>query len=175
MKVAKLPLLSLAVGLAVTPFLLPRRFRVAQRVVIHGRPPEIFPHLNSLKNWPLWTPWNRREHLGFRYEGPDAGVGATQYWSGRCASGSVRITQSHQDERVSFRVMMDRDPRVFEGVLSLEALGESTRVIWFCRWERARMPCARYIDLFVKWRMNHDFLDGLRNLKSLVEESGHSA
>jgi hypothetical protein len=175
MKVAKLPLFSLAVGLAVTPFLLPRRFRVAQRVVIRGRPSEIFPYLDSLKNWPLWTPWNRQRPLDFHYEGPDAGVGAAQYWTGKCTAGSVRILQSHADERVTFKVAMRGDPRDFEGVLSLEPLGDSTRVVWYCRWERNASPYLRYLDLFIKWRMNHDFLDGLENLKELVEETGHSA
>lgn len=164
-----LPLVVGVLFLAVFPFFLNRRFRVARRRIVRAGPAAIFPFLNELRNWPLWMPWGGARGLEYRYEGPVAGVGAVQHWRGGGGAGTARILQSMADERVVYQVEMERGIPLVEGVLALEALGEVTRVVWYCRWDPNACPCRRYVDLFFKWRLDHDFGVGLDRLGRLVE------
>jgi hypothetical protein len=155
--------------LLVFPFFLHRKWRVARRLVILRKPHEIFPYLNDLKNWPLWTEWARKQNIRFSYSGEPNGVGAVQHWETGCLNGVLKITHALQDERVAYDLDINHGKCSLEGVLALEPLGESTRITWMCKWESTGNPYARYLDLFYKWRLNHDFEAGLENLRNLVE------
>jgi Polyketide cyclase / dehydrase and lipid transport len=162
-----LALIPVAVAL---PFFLPRRPRVVRRILIRAKPAEIFPFLNDLRNWPLWTTWARRDNIHFSYDGAPSGIGAVQRWEARSLEGVLKITQSVPDERVVYDLTMGHGRYFMEGVLSLESFGELTRVTWLCKWHSGPNPYMRYIDLAFKWRIGRDFGAGLENLRQLVED-----
>ena len=60
-------LFVLATFLLVFPFFLRRRPRVERRITILAPPSAIFPFLNDLQNWPLWTAWSRREEMHYTF------------------------------------------------------------------------------------------------------------
>ncbi len=162
-----LPLLGF---LIVFPWFYTRRPRVARRTVIHAKPPEIFPFINDLRNWPLWTEWARRDEMHFSYSGSPAGVGAVQRWESGCMSGEMRIVKSVEDDHIAYDLDINQGKYHLEGVLALEAVGEYTRATWVCKWELSRNPYARYLDLFFMWRIGRDFSAGLHNLAELIEK-----
>ncbi|HEX4085103.1 MAG TPA: SRPBCC family protein [Chthoniobacteraceae bacterium] len=163
----RLGLLALTVGVA--PLFLPRRPRIARRVLIRADAAHIFPLINDLRNWPRWTAWNQRQEIEYHYDGPAAGAGATQHWRSRGHAGVLHVTQSHEGERIAYTLMMG-DRWLLEGAISLEAAApHQTRVLWISRWQGAALPWARYRDLMMMVWLGHDFSTGLENLRKLAE------
>lgn len=157
--------------LAVFPFFLSRRSRVTRSVWIAVPPAGVFPFVNSLRNWDLWTAWSRREVVETYCEGPDAGAGSTQRWATQCVRGATRITESVLDQRVAYSVEMCDGRRTFNGTITLEPAGTGTQVQWSCTWLGGENPYLRYADLALNCMLARDFSDSLHNLKQLVEGS----
>jgi len=169
MKTIRFRLATLALFLSVFPFFLPRRTRVARRILIRAERSHIFPLINDLRNWPRWTAWNQRQEIEYHYEGPPAGAGATQHWSAAGRSGVLHVTQSHEPERIAYTLTMG-ERWLLEGAISIEeAAPHHTRVLWIARWQGAAMPWARYLDLMMKVWIGRDFDTGLENLRKLAE------
>jgi len=163
----RLGLLALAAGAA--PFFLPRRPRIARRILIRADGAHVFPLINDLRNWPRWTAWNQRQEIEYHYDGPPAGTGATQHWRSRRHSGVLHVTQSHEGDRIAYTLMMD-DAWLLEGAISLQEIApHQTRVLWISRWEGAAIPWFRYRDLLMMWWIGRDFSTGLQNLRRLAE------
>ena len=153
----------------VFPFFVNRRMRVFRKTVIHAKPEEIFPFLNDLRNWPLWTEWSRRDEMRASYNGPPAGVGATQQWETEKMNGILKITHSTPDARIAYTLDMAGEKYHFDGVIALDAAGPLTTVTWTCKWDTGENPYARYPGLLIKRCIRCDFAAGLANLKSLIE------
>ncbi|MEI8342944.1 MAG: SRPBCC family protein [Verrucomicrobiota bacterium] len=161
-------LFPLVVSLLLIPFFLHRKWRVVRRIIIHAKSKEIFPYLNDLQNWPLWTEWAMRDDVHYSYGDVKAGVGAVQNWETRRMSGTMKIIQSVQDERVVYDLDLNHGKCRLEGVLSLEEIDGSTRVTWLCKWESGPNPYRRYLDVVYKLLLKRDFQLGLENLRDLV-------
>ena len=166
-----LRLLALVALLLVAPFFFPRRPRVARRAIIRGKPTDVFPLINDLRNWPRWTMWNRREEIHYTYDGPPGGVGSVQQWSSRKMEGTLRITQSVPDERIAYTLDIAQGQYRLEGVIALEPIGSGhTRVTWLARLDNSSVnPYARYLDLIGIWWIGRDFSASLENLRELAE------
>ena len=162
-------LFAVAVFLAVFPFFLRRRPRVERRITICAPPRVIFPMINDLRNWPLWTEWSRRDDIHFSYGETPAGEDAMQRWSTRKMSGVMRITRSEPDTRIDYELEISPGFQRLLGRIELTEDGACTRVAWRCVWDLAHNPYRRYLDLLCRWWIARDFAAGLRNLKDLVE------
>lgn len=171
MKSLRSRLLLLVAFLLVFPFFLRRRPRVEQRITILAPPEAIFPFLNDLRNWPLWTVWEQREELDYSYGPVTEGDGAEQRWASENMSGVLRILKSERDERVDYELLMGDGTYEVVGRIELHPDGACTRVLWKCAWDLAKNPYRRYFDLLMRWMMRRDYAAGLENLKTLVESS----
>jgi len=169
MKHLRIRLGILGLLLAALPLFLPRRPRIARRILIRAGRSHIFPFINDLRNWPRWTAWNQREEIEYHYDGPPAGAGATQHWRAAGHSGILHMTQSHDGERIAYTLMMD-DRWLLEGAISLEEIApHQTRILWIARWQGAAFPWARYMDLLMMCWIGRDFAAGLENLAKLAQ------
>jgi hypothetical protein len=169
MKRIRIRLAVLALLLGIAPIFLPRRPRIARRILIRADRFHIFPLVNDLRNWPRWTAWNRRQEIEYHYDGPPAGAGATQHWRASGHSGVLHMTQSHDGERIAYTLMMG-DRWLLEGAISLEEIApHQTRVLWIARWQGAAWPWARYRDLLMMLWIGRDFSAGLEGLRKLAE------
>jgi len=162
--------LALVGFIAVFPFFVSRRSRVVRSIWVNAKPAEVFPLINNLKLWSQWTAWSRREAAEELYEGPEAGEGALQHWKTERMEGTIRIIQSVPDQRVAYDLNMENGRHHMEGVLTLEPVGEGTRIVWACWWIGIENPYARYMDLAMRWWIRRDFEAGLENLKQIAEQ-----
>ena len=169
MKTVRSRLLLLTAFFLVFPFFIRRRPRVERRITILASPQEIFPFLNDLRNWPLWTEWDRREEIDYEYGSTTVGDGAEQWWSGRKMSGVMHIVKSEPDERIDYELSMFDGEWQLVGRIELHPDGACTRLVWKCAWDLAKNPYRRYFDLAMRWMIQRDFAAGLENLKALVE------
>jgi Polyketide cyclase / dehydrase and lipid transport len=161
--------LAVAAFLIVFPFFLRRRPRVERRITILAPPEGIFPFLNDLRNWPLWTSWSRREEIHYSYGETAEGPGAEQIWSNRKMQGVMRILKTEPNERIDYELTVQHGKYRMFGRIELQADGECTRVVWKCVWDLAENPYRRYFDLLLRWMIRSDFGEGLANLKQVVE------
>ena len=161
----------LAAFLLVFPFFLRRRPRVERRITILARPPAIFPLLNDLRNWPLWSAWGEGEEMRLTYGETVSGVGAEQRWHGRHLEGAMHIVKSEPDQRIDYEVTMNGGAYRLVGRIELQPDGACTRLVWKCAWDRAENPYRRYFDLVLRWMIRRDFARGLANLKTLIERA----
>jgi len=160
----------------VLPFFVRRRPRVACRAVIRGKPEDIFPLLDDLRNWPRWTVWSQRAEIHYRYSGPPRGVGARQEWSSRKRKGALEITHSTPNQRVAYALKMKPGKHRAKGVFALDRVtAHYTRVTWLARWKASRNPLGRYIDLLMLVWIRRDFARSLANLRRLVETPAASS
>jgi hypothetical protein len=169
MKSLRARFLLLAMFLLIFPFFLRRRPRVERRITILAPPSAIFPYLNDLRNWPLWTAWNRREEMHFTYDGAPSGEGAEQRWQGCKMDGVMRIAKSEPDERIDYELEIDGGAYQIVGRIELHPDGACTRLVWKCAWDRAANPYRRYFDQLMRWMIGRDFAESLANLKAVVE------
>jgi hypothetical protein len=167
-------LVLFALFIAVFPFFLRRRPRVERRITILAPPAAVFPFLNDLRNWPLWTAWSRRDEMRFAYGGTVSGVGAEQRWQGCKMDGVMRIVKSESDQRIDYEVAVNGGEYRLVGRFELHPDGACTRLVWKCAWDLAENPYRRYFDLLMRWVIRRDFALGLENLKALVERTAGS-
>jgi hypothetical protein len=170
-KTVRSRLLLLTAFLLVFPFFIRRRPRVERRITILAPPEAIFPILNDLRNWPLWTEWDRREEIEYEYGSTSVGDGAEQQWASHKMSGVMHILKSEHDERIDYELSMFDGEWRLVGRIELHPDGACTRLVWKCAWDLAKNPYRRYFDLMVRLMIQRDFAAGLENLKELVESA----
>ena len=175
MKSRRSRLLLFITFLLVFPFFLRRRPRVERRITILAPPAAIFPFLNDLRNWPLWTAWDRREKIDYEYGASTVGEGAEQRWASEHMSGVLRILKSERDGRIDYELDMGNGTCQVVGRIELHPDGACTRVVWKCAWDLAKNPYRRYFDLMMRWMMRRDYAAGLENLRALIESPAKSS
>src|SRR6185369_2627038 len=75
----------------------PDSFRVQRVVLINAPPDKVFPLINDLKAWPVWSPYEKKDPAMKRtYGAVTAGKGATYAWDGdkNVGQGSMEIVES---------------------------------------------------------------------------------
>lgn len=162
-------LAALAIVLAILPFFLRRRPRVERRITICAPPEDIFPLLDDLRAWPLWTAWAEREEVNFTYGDKVEGVGAVQRWRTAKMDGAVTITRSEPPLRLDYEVEMGWGQYRMLGRFDLLRDGACTRVTWRGVWQPAENPYLRYMDLLMRVLIGRDFARGLEKLKTRAE------
>ena len=60
----------------------PGTFHVERSITIKAPPEKIFPLINDLRQWDVWTPYNKDPAMKKSYSGPGSGNGAHYAWEG---------------------------------------------------------------------------------------------
>src|SRR5882762_2064141 len=171
MKVLKkvvLVVLLIPIVLVFASLFLPSIYRVERRVTMNARPGAVFPHINTLKQWPEWTAWTVAKYPDMKvaFTGPEAGVGASCSWESKSAGrGALKITRSEPDKSIGYDLDFENGKHVSEGAITLEPSGESVAVTWSNEGDLGRNPVSRFFGLFMDKLMGPDFEEGLRNLQ----------
>lgn len=173
LKITGLGLAGLVVLVIAAAYALPRHVGVERSLVIAAEPDEIFPYLNSLKNFNVWSPWADLDpDTVYVFSGPEFGKGAKSEWSSDHAmvgNGSQEIVRSVPNELI--RTLLDfGDEGLAEGYFKLVRVDAGTRVVWGFESDMGNSPVARYVGLMMDRLVGADFTKGLDRLKSVVEE-----
>ena len=151
----------------------PDSFRVQRVVLINAPSDKVFPLINDIKAWTVWSPYEKKDPAMKRsYGAVTAGKGATYAWDGdkNVGQGSIEIVESGPR-----KILLKLDfVKPFEahnmGEFLLEPKGDSTSVTW------ATYGPSPYISKVVGTFMNiddligRDFEKGLADLKVAAEK-----
>lgn len=167
-------LIIVVVLLLVLAFILPASLVIETTKTIKSRPDAVFVHMNSMKNFQLWSPWARLDStMKIEYSGPNSGVGSTYSWtSENMGSGKMYITESEENKLVKYGLDFDIMPGNM-GYMTFESKNEGeTEVTWVYNSAKTNNPIYRiYGNLILKGDLKKTMNDGLDNLDKLVIET----
>jgi hypothetical protein len=165
---------ALVVLLAIVVALQPSAFRIARTVKIAAPPSAIFPHINDMRAWLPWSPWEKLDPTMKRtYEGAASGVGSVYSWVGNKNVGEGRCTilESHPNELVRMKLQFLKPFKATNGAeFILAPEGNQTAVTWAMTGERNFMFKAMNLVMSMDKMCGGAFEQGLNDLKAVVEE-----
>ncbi len=186
MRVMKYMALALAFLLLVAylaGYFLPDKAHVERSIDINRSPADVFAVLNSPQQFNRWSPWyeaNKKFGTTYSYHGPDNGVGASIRWqaanivSAGDHRGEMKITASRPHESVVYALLFEnREPAITR--FDIKALpGNRSRVTWSYDANFGNSVIGRYFGLILDRAVGPDYEAGLRNLRTVLEDSAES-
>ncbi|BCW71556.1 SRPBCC family protein [Arthrobacter sp. NicSoilB8] len=82
-------------------------FEISRSAVIPAPAEDIFPLVNSFREWTKWSPWEAVDPAMERsYSGSESGVGAKYAWSGnrKAGSGTMEIVDTDRPRSIKVRL-----------------------------------------------------------------------
>lgn len=152
----------------------PDTFRVERRIVLAAAPDAIFPYLDSLESWQLWSPWAHKDPAMRTTYGPSrAGLGASMGWEGnsKVGKGNMSIIESRPTDRVVYRLEFEKPFRATNRAsFTLKPANGGTELVWAMEGPAPLM--SKIMDLLMNMdrMVGRDFEAGLANLRGLVEK-----
>jgi hypothetical protein len=163
----------LIVAFVVAVALRPAAFRIARSTTIAAPASVIFPHVNDLHAWEAWSPFEKIDpNMKRSYEGPRAGVGASQVWSGNSQAGEGRstITESHPNDHIRLKLEFKRPMKATNTAdFTFKPEGAQTVVTWSMSGENGFMGKAFSMIVNMDKMLGKEFDKGLASLKSVAE------
>jgi uncharacterized protein YndB with AHSA1/START domain len=153
----------------------PDVFHVERSVLIAAPPDAIFPLINDLHRWDIWTPYNKDPGMKKSYSGSAEGVDAHYAWEGnkQVGQGEISIRETRPPHLLVFDLHMIKP---FEGrnvaTFALTPDGDATRVTWSLEDKHKLMLKVMTIFMNMDQMIGKDFAVGLDRLKAAVEQKG---
>lgn len=152
----------------------PSEYRVTRSIAITAPPAVIFPHVNELKKWAAWNPWEKIDpNMKLTYEGPESGTGAAYSWVGNkdVGEGRMTITESQPNTRIQFKLEFFKPMAgVSAAEFTFKPLDDhQTDVTWAMRGQNNFIGKAFCIFMNMDKMIGGQFEKGLADLKSVVE------
>lgn len=150
----------------------PDTFRVERSIAISAPPERIFPLINDLRRWQMWSPYENLDPAMKRsYAGAPRGAGAVYEWEGeKAGTGRMEITESLPARRI---VIDLRFTAPFEArnvaEFTLTPAGGETQVTWAMYGPQPLIAKVMGMLFDVDGMVGEDFERGLASLKAAVE------
>jgi hypothetical protein len=152
----------------------PDTFRVERATSINAPPDKIFPFVNNLRAFALWSPYEKKDPgMQRTYSGAPLGKGAVYEWDGdkNVGSGRLAIADSSPPSKVTMHLEMLRPLEAHNIVeFTFTPKGDATDVTWAMN---GRVPyIAKILHVFINVdrMVGQDFEAGLANLKAVAEK-----
>ena len=149
-------------------------FRVRRVVLINAPSDKVFPLINDMKAWTVWSPYEKKDPAMKRtHSGASSGKGAVYEWDGNreVGSGGMEITDIAPASKVTIKLDF-KTP--FEGHnvanFTLEPNGDSTAVKWTMDGPNSYMGKVMSVFINMDNMIGKDFETGLANLKAIAEK-----
>ena len=151
----------------------PDSFRVQRVVLINAPSDKVFPLINDIKAWTVWSPYEKKDPAMKRtYGAVTAGKGATYAWEGdkNVGQGNMEIVESGPK-----KILIKLDfVKPFEahnmGEFLLEPKGDSTSVTWAIYGPSPYMSKVIGTFMNIDDMIGRDFEKGLADLKAAAEK-----
>src|SRR5579871_2666115 len=173
-----LGILVLLVAIAVIAILViamqkPDTFRVKRSIAVKAAPEKIAPFIGDFKNWPLWSPYEKKDPAMQRTLGSvTAGKGATYEWSGdkNVGHGRMEILEA-QPARIVIKLDFYTPFEAHNTAeFSLVPKGAETELTWAMSGPAPLMNKVMSTLMNLDKMIGGDFEVGLANLKALAEK-----
>jgi len=162
-------------GLAATK---PSVMRIERSARIDAAPGRVFPLINDLRKWQVWSPWERLDPAMQRaYGGAEAGPGAFYEWEGnkKAGKGRMQIAESTAPSRVTIDLhfIQPFENRGRVDFLLRDTTG-GTDVTWAMESPSSFMTKVMCVFVNMDRLVGRDFEAGLARLKEVAEAADQS-
>lgn len=149
-----------------------KNFIVSRSREIAAAPETVFPYLDDLHRWQLWSPWEGLDaDLHRTYSEPANGVGARYAWEGNRKAGKGRLEITHAEpSRVALDLHFEKPFRADHQVaFTLEPTALGTLVTWATSGRKNLMMRALSPVVNMDKMLGQDVEKGLAQLQVAVE------
>ncbi|MBP6632261.1 MAG: SRPBCC family protein [Kofleriaceae bacterium] len=153
----------------------PSTFRIERRTEVGAPPATVFAHLEDLRRWRGWSPWEGLDpNLERTYDGAERGVGASYAWKGnkKAGAGRMTITDSRPGERLELRLQFTAPfAATHTTTFTLVPNPAGTEVRWLMEGKNGfgSKVFAVFVDLDAL--IGKDFEKGLASLRGVAESA----
>lgn len=170
-----LALVAIIVIFLIVVLVQPSEFRVARTAKIEAPPSIVFEQVNSFKNWPAWSPWEKIDpNMTRTYEGPDSGKDAAYAWTGndKVGQGKMTIVESKPGELVRINLDFIKPfPSPNNDVeFAFKPEGSGTEVTWSMAGKKNFMMKAFGLFMNMDSMIGSEYEKGLAEMKKVAEE-----
>jgi effector-binding domain-containing protein len=164
-------LLVLIAIIIIIAYLLPRHSHVERSLLIVAPAEQIFEQVNTLKNWPNWSPWHKLDpNMEIEYLNSDKGEGAKYTWKSaneKVGNGSLTITKSIPYDTISAEMdFMDNGKASSNFIFTKSDSGIIVK--WTMDSDLGWNPVSRYFGLMLDRIIGPEFQKGLNSLNEIV-------
>jgi carbon monoxide dehydrogenase subunit G len=172
LKIIGIILAAIIVIVLAVVFMQPAKGHVEKSVTINAPASAIFPHMNDLKKFVVWSPWSKMDPTAKQtFEGAAAGVGAKMAWDGPVTkTGTQWIVESVENERVKTGLAFGGESGTTWAEFKLIPEGNGTKVVWTFDGDNKGFS-GRAMWIVMSPMLGSQFEDGLKDLKTLVEST----
>ena len=162
---------AIIVLLIIVAYLLPRHTHIERSLLINSTSNQLFEQVNTLKNWPKWSPWHKIDpNMHIEYLEYAQGVGAKYTWEStnkQVGNGSLTIIESIPfDTIVTEMDFMENGKARSSFIFTKNEFG--TLVTWTMESDLGWNPMSRYFGLMMDRLIGPDFEKGLANLRDVA-------
>lgn len=134
----------------------------------------VFAHLDDLKAWTAWSPWEKLDpNVKRTFEGPAKGVGAAYSWEGSkdVGKGNMTVTQSTPPTAISYRLQfIEPFASIAVASFTLEPDGDrAVTVTWSMDGHNNFIGKAISVFMNMDKMIGGEFEKGLATLESISE------
>jgi len=151
----------------------PDSFRVQRVVLINAPSDKVFPLINNIKAWTVWSPYEKKDPAMKRtYGAVTAGKGATYAWEGdkNVGQGSMEMLESGPRKLLIKLDFLKPFEAHNMAEFSLEPKGDSTSVTWAIYGPSPYMSKVIGTFMNIDDMIGRDFEKGLADLKAAAEK-----
>ncbi|MGH8809093.1 MAG: SRPBCC family protein [Noviherbaspirillum sp.] len=152
----------------------PDTFRVQRSAMIKTAPDKIFPHINDLRGFRAWSPWERLDpNMKRTYSGAASGKGAAYAWEGNdeVGKGRMEITESSPPGKVALKLDFEKPFEAHNIVeFTMVPKGDATEVTWAMHGPNPYLAKLMQTFFDMDGMVGKDFESGLANLKAVAEK-----
>ncbi|MDO7170603.1 SRPBCC family protein [Mariniflexile sp. AS56] len=167
--------IGVLVSLLIVMFVTPQKYEVRRSLVIKRPIEDVFLYLKFIKNQDEWSPWKKKDPtMKQSYVGTDGEVGFITKWEGNkdVGMGEQEILNITENESVISKLRFFKPWKSeSDAYLKLEKFTEAqTEVTWGFMGKNP-MPFNVFMLFFnMEKTVGNDFLEGLYNLKRILEK-----
>ena len=151
----------------------PSDFQVTRSTSVAATASAVFPLVNDMHQWAVWSPWDKVDPgMKRTFEGPASGVGAVYGWSGNndVGEGHMTITESKPHELVRIKLEFIKP---FAGTndvqFSFKPDGARTDVTWTMTGQKNFVSKAICMFMSMDKMVGGQFEKGLADMKAAAE------
>ncbi|MCK6529914.1 SRPBCC family protein [Myxococcota bacterium] len=161
-----------AVGLVLYARTLPTRWRVEVAETIAASPQDLFPLLDSPKEWPAWLAGDGQgmEEAKYTYFGPERGPGAGYTWEAPKTEGRMTITEADPATGIAYEMSMEGDAAPAWGSLRFAPEGDGLRLTWIDEGDLGGLVVGGLLVGTMEASLSTHFRAAATKLKGLAEE-----
>lgn len=161
----------LVLGLFIFSFFLSPTVKVERSLQIPAAAGTVFPLINVVRNWELWSPWKEQDPaVKITYGEKESGVGAGYSWESNnrnVGKGHMSVTESRPDQYIATNIDF-MGMGVSKGYFRFDAVSGGTLVTWGMVCNMGQHPLRKVMGLMMNKWVGKDFEKGLGNIKRIL-------